>query len=166
VTDANREFCEYMKEWKRDNPAPLYLPIPELDKEGETSFWSLVSRHGRRRCWIWLGKLNTGGYGTYRIDGKSYLAHRIAFYLINNELSVSLVLDHLCCNSMCVSPYHLEPITDEENMLRAQRRERWDGDRDYLEELGVNLDLLISSYREDMAIYSRLSGTERGWSAE
>jgi hypothetical protein len=30
-----------------------------------------------------------------------------------------LVLDHLCRNKLCVNPKHLEPVTNQENILRG-----------------------------------------------
>lgn len=69
-------------------------------------------------CWEWRGQLHRG-YGYFRHGGSNRRAHRVAYELLVGEVPVGLVLDHLCCNTRCVNPKHLEPVTQHENVLRA-----------------------------------------------
>jgi hypothetical protein len=54
-------------------------------------------------------------------DGKwrPRLAHRIAYELFIGPIPNGLHIDHLCRNRGCVNPVHLEPVTQQENMLRG-----------------------------------------------
>lgn len=87
-------------------------------------FWSKVRRpHSPRGCWEWMGDTNVG-YG--RIAARSgftvsrtKLAHRIAFELLVGPIQPGLHLDHLCRNTVCVNPEHLEPVTPDENTKRG-----------------------------------------------
>lgn len=71
-------------------------------------------------CWEWSGAL-TRGYGRVRFNGRSALAHRVIYELLAGHVAADLDLDHLCRNTICVNPDHLEPVTHRENI----RRGRW-----------------------------------------
>lgn len=46
-------------------------------------------------------------------------AHRLAYELVHAaEVPAGLVLDHLCRNTLCVNPGHLEPVTQAVNASR------------------------------------------------
>lgn len=72
-------------------------------------------------CWEWTASVNSKGYGTFWIDGKCQLAHRVSYEKYRNEIPDGLQIDHLCRNKRCVKPSHLEPVTNEEN-----NRRRWE----------------------------------------
>ena len=48
------------------------------------------------------------------------MAHRVSYYLLVGNIPEGLELDHLCRNTSCVNPAHLEAVTRNENMLRAK----------------------------------------------
>lgn len=70
-------------------------------------------------CWVWTGAKNRKGYGSVS-DGKngSMLAHRKAYTVAKGEIPEGLQIDHLCENTSCVNPAHLEPVTALVNMRR------------------------------------------------
>ena len=70
-------------------------------------------------CWQWIGNIQTGGYGQTYIDGKPRLAHRVVWETLVGKIPENLELDHLCRNSACVNPDHLEPVTHRENVRRG-----------------------------------------------
>ena len=76
-----------------------------------TPLWDFVSVTGF--CWNWTGP-TVGPYG--KRSGK--LAHRVVFELLVGDIPEGLELDHLCRNTLCVNPDHLEPVTRAENMRR------------------------------------------------
>lgn len=70
-------------------------------------------------CWIWpFGKLTTG-YGAFRVKGVYTLAHRSYYRQAYGEIPKGYDIDHLCKNTSCVNPEHLEAVTHRENCLRS-----------------------------------------------
>jgi hypothetical protein len=70
-------------------------------------------------CWLWAGTLNRGGYGSFKIDGKTHAMHRLLYEEFRGPIPAGLELDHLCRVRHCVNPQHLEPVTRRENCLRG-----------------------------------------------
>jgi hypothetical protein len=48
------------------------------------------------------------------------MVHRWVYEQLVGPIPAGLVLDHLCRNPACVRPMHLEPVTQQENILRGQ----------------------------------------------
>lgn len=70
-------------------------------------------------CWQWTGYVTHHGYGQMRIDGRYIAAHRVSYELLVGPISDGLVIDHLCRNTRCVNPAHLEPVTQAVNVARS-----------------------------------------------
>lgn len=71
-------------------------------------------------CWEWIGTKRNKGYGSFYIHGTFYVqAHRFCYELLSGPIPAGLTLDHLCRNTSCVNPDHLEPVTNRENTLRG-----------------------------------------------
>lgn len=68
-------------------------------------------------CWVWQLSVSARGTGYPLLGGGGY-AHRAAWEAYRGEIPEGLELDHLCRNSRCVNPYHLEPVTRDENLRR------------------------------------------------
>lgn len=83
-------------------------------------FWAKVDRREDHECWEWLGGQGTRGHGRVRIRGVLRPAHRVSYELQGREIPTDMVLDHLCRNTACVNPNHLEPVTSGENTLRGE----------------------------------------------
>lgn len=83
-------------------------------------FWNKVDK--TRDCWNWQSAKDKFGYGFIRIKGKNRKAHRVAYTLIKGHIPKGLVIDHLCQNTSCVNPKHLEAVTNKENLLRISIR--------------------------------------------
>lgn len=69
-------------------------------------------------CWRWTGS-TTGGYGQCNFLRGERRAHRLAYRTFVGPIPEGLVLDHLCRNRSCVNPSHLEPVTNQTNVLRG-----------------------------------------------
>ena len=71
-------------------------------------------------CWLWRGAAGKNGYGRMSIGGNVVrFAHRIAYELYRGPIPPTKELDHLCRNHGCVNPWHLQPVTRRENLLRG-----------------------------------------------
>lgn len=74
-------------------------------------------------CIVWTGALNSRGYGCFAIQGKSYLAHRVAYEDAHGPIPDGMTIDHLCSQKRCVNPDHLEVVTRGENNRRGHSLE-------------------------------------------
>ena len=92
------------------------LPQPKL-------FWEKVDASSD--CWEWTASRTTTGYGQVGIQRqgirKTFKAHRVAYELVRGPIPEGLEIDHLCENSICVNPWHLESVEHVENIRRASR---------------------------------------------
>lgn len=71
-------------------------------------------------CHLWQRAIGSvHGYGVVRIDGKSTVAHVVAWEAVNGPVPDGMVLDHLCRVRHCINPDHLEPVTDAINIQRG-----------------------------------------------
>lgn len=89
----------------------------------EQRLWRRVDKTGD--CWNWTGPLHSSGYGLIGEgggQGRTLRVHRVAYELLVGPIPIGLTLDHLCQNTVCVNPDHLEPVTAEENLRRAAAR--------------------------------------------
>jgi len=68
-------------------------------------------------CWNYTGARNPKGYGRI-LQGT---AHRYFYEKLVGAIPDGLHIDHLCMNTSCVNPEHLEPVTNEENARRRSQ---------------------------------------------
>jgi len=87
-----------------------------VDKDGAVS----AQRPDLGACWLWLGGVDTQGYGRLRWDGREIGTHRIVWMVLVGPIPEGLTLDHLCRVRHCVNPLHLEPVTLRVNQSRGQ----------------------------------------------
>jgi hypothetical protein len=72
-------------------------------------------------CFVWLrarkGKEAStgGGYGCFKLKGRTAAAHRFAYERAHGPIPDGLCVMHLCHNSLCVNPAHLAPGTNRQN---------------------------------------------------
>ncbi len=75
-------------------------------------------------CWVWTGRARKG-YGQLTLPRKngaprmSTAAHRYAYELAYGPVAHDAQLDHLCRNTLCVNPAHLEVVTGTVNVRRG-----------------------------------------------
>ncbi len=97
-------------------------------------------------CWIWTGtkvKKPNGYYGHIVMgrtgSRKTKKAHRVSYEHFVGPIPEGMELDHLCHNTLCINPEHLEPVTHAENMKRrkdsdlpyCRRGHKWTAENTY-----------------------------------
>lgn len=74
------------------------------------------------KCWEWCGYIhsqNKYSYYAYK-SGKSLRVHKLLIQSFNGqEVPFNKVTDHLCKNTKCINPFHLEIVTPKENLMRS-----------------------------------------------
>lgn len=71
-------------------------------------------------CWLWTGSIFADGrYGRMKTNGKTRYAHRLSYEAYKGAIPRGLHIDHLCRNTLCVNPSHLEACTCKENLMRS-----------------------------------------------
>lgn len=83
-------------------------------------FLCKINRACHGGCWEWTAATHgTGPYGAFWDGTKLVQAHRWAYEFFMGKIPDGLTIDHLCRNTVCVNPGHLEPVTHRENNLRG-----------------------------------------------
>lgn len=134
----------YMRNYRYGDPlggGPFgkYVPAtPENFEKRVNRFGPLVPDHPELGpCWLWLGRLDIGGYGLFGSQGrKSVRVHRKSWEEATGRSAEGLELDHVChsldmtcaggkcIHRRCLNPQHLEPVGHRENQLRGVRGRR------------------------------------------
>ena len=94
--------------WNRPRPTPL------------ERFWTKFQKMPSG-CWEWQGYRDRDGYGQFNVYRRQRMqAHRYSYEMIVGPIPDGLQIDHLCRNTSCVNPAHLEPVTCQVNLLRGE----------------------------------------------
>ncbi len=82
-------------------------------------------------CWLWTGWTNPKGYGsywdgTYNPSGSPHKvrSHKFTYIAVFGPVGQGMVLDHICFNRHCVSPWHVKPTTNHRNAARRKNANR------------------------------------------
>lgn len=91
--------------------------------------WPLVNRFCSKLIWTqtcveWTGAKTERGYGRIVVAGKQLYAHRVSYELFVGPIPDGLTIDHLCENTSCVWPEHLEAVSLSENARRYNQNHR------------------------------------------
>ena len=96
------------------------LASPRMAMHEWIRFWSNVEKTAA--CWNWIGsvwKNKTLPYGRFWHREITWSAARFIYSVVHGKIPEGLTIDHLCKNSLCVNPNHLEAVTMKENILRG-----------------------------------------------
>lgn len=101
------------------------------EEVNQGKYWAKVDRDGPipavrpelGPCWLWTAAKNKRGYGSFSVNGRLILVHRISVVLDGRTIPAGWLSDHLCHNTSCVNPRHLEPKTVRGNNRNQARVE-------------------------------------------
>jgi len=91
--------------------------MSRLTYREETQFLDRIRQDPSSDCWLWCGA-KAKGYPFFQGCSKAY---HISYQVFKGPIPRGLVIDHLCCQKMCVNPSHLEAVTHGENSRRGNR---------------------------------------------
>lgn len=113
-------YCKLHYERWRKHGDPLVVKTAAARKPGD-----MLSRLANKfvvgdGCWAWVSAKDRDGYGLFWLDNarRAVRAHRLLYELLVGPIPPELQIDHLCRNTGCVRPDHLEPVTAAENSRR------------------------------------------------
>lgn len=86
-----------------------YMPVPEAG------------------CWLWEKRIDTRGYGIFRVGGGIRIAHRFSYELHKGPIPDGVFVCHHCDVRCCVNPHHLFLGTNSDNQLDCVRKGRHPG---------------------------------------
>lgn len=92
-------------------PGPPQISLDDFIQKGEG-------------CWLWIGKLNTYGYGKFTRFGKTCFAHREMWERHHGKIPSGFVVRHSCDNPACVNPEHLLVGSHADNRRDTVERNR------------------------------------------
>lgn len=88
---------------------------PPLDE----SDYTVEDRGYKTPCWIRIGFTTSTGYGKVAVAGRQMYAHRVMYEQKVGPIPEGMELDHLCRQTKCIRPDHLEPVTRAINLRRG-----------------------------------------------
>lgn len=93
--------------------------MSELNEKISAWFESGRIAEASSGCWVWQKAKDRQGYGFIKVNGFQWRAHRLSYHLCIGSIPEGMTIDHLCRNSSCVRPDHLEAVSNKENVLRG-----------------------------------------------
>lgn len=105
--------CMHYSRWvRRGTTIDADSPIARFHRKFES--------RERWACWEWTGPKFKKGYAQFWDGERNLGGHRWAYEQFIGPVADGLVLDHICENKGCVNPWHLEPVTNQENLQRSK----------------------------------------------
>lgn len=86
---------------------------------------SKVAIDPNTECWVWTaarsgrGYASGGGYSAFHFEGRLTSGHRASYVIHRGPIPDGMTIDHLCRNTLCVNPEHLEAVANKVNIQRG-----------------------------------------------
>lgn len=112
--------------WAQQSRGHKLTPIRTHESAEERFHRQIIKQSNG--CWTFTGNgsgsgkaAKTGrGYGQIWHNGEKKMAHRWAYEHFIGPIMPGDQIDHLCRNTRCVNPDHLEAVSQYENMKRMR----------------------------------------------
>lgn len=127
---------------RRSQPKQLAIPIDQRSdirrgyEDGIARlFFDAVRRDckvNESGCWIWQ-RQSRQGYPNVRFGKRDHQLHRLVLEVKHGAPLGSQAGHHICANTMCVNPDHLQPITHRDNVAEMLARQSYVARIDELE---------------------------------
>jgi hypothetical protein len=115
-----------------------------IDQKTRDRFMEKAFPDPNSGCWIWGAASGQNGIAVMCVKGRTIAAARISYMIHKGDIPEGHVVHHLCNNPACVSPYHLEPVTRQQNAVDGHYRK---GKPDQV----VSLDTTLAAWRAKAA---------------
>ena len=154
VTGALLTCCsdQCAEEWKRkaalDRRPPLRKACEENDHKGILEAIEELANKTKSGCWEWP-QLTAYGYPKASIGGKVIAIHRLSLEAKHGAPLGSQSAHHMCANTKCVNPEHLQPVTHRENVAEMITR------RAYVDRI-AELEEVIKELAPDHEVLNRV----------
>lgn len=133
-TATLKGWCEkHYRRWRKHGDPTKTLSPTRVYGSTEERFWAKVLPPNSEGCMLWNASLDRGGYGNFKAEGRQRGAHLFAYEFKIGPIPAGMQLDHVCHTASsdcpggincqhrrCVTPEHLEPVTQAENTRRSQ----------------------------------------------
>lgn len=102
------------------------IELPELVQGSDRArFFKYVPNAEADECWEWQSTRNHRGYGKFWLNGRTAVAHRVAYEMSKGPIPAGMQVRHTCDNRACVNPAHLLVGTGKDNARDALERDRY-----------------------------------------
>src|SRR3990167_4248135 len=102
----------------RKHGSPLAIDFPSRGKSLAEKFELAVIRRSTG-CWEWNGCFDPNGYTRLYHAHRGIFGHRFSYEQARGPIPIGMEIDHLCRNTGCTNPEHLEPVPHRINVLRG-----------------------------------------------
>lgn len=117
------------------------LALVDSDNKILSRFEAKYTPDPNSGCWLWIGGVDSSGYGTFVYNKKTLGAHRVSFMLFNGEIPKNTLVCHHCDVRCCVNPKHLflgSPADNMKDRNSKGRQVHLKGDTNGNSKLSVN----------------------------
>ena len=100
--------------------SPIRRAYEAGDHAGVIEMLRQGSTHTPEGCWEW--PVTKGGYAKVKWSNRSIGLHRLALEVKYGKPLGSQHAHHICANTKCVNPDHLQPVTERDNTAEMMAR--------------------------------------------